>query len=124
MQRERDILVRTVFPEIRTLCRARGASFTDIDLRWGVTEQEAEEGRVVRICLEEIDRCQPHFLGLIGNRYGWQPGREDLAADADLFDDFALLDDAVTASCRNSLGRMSGTMPSRGSPASSGMAVT
>ncbi len=46
---------------------------TDVDLRWGVTEAEAEQGKVLAVCLEEIDRCRPFFLGLLGERYGWVP---------------------------------------------------
>ena len=46
-------------------------SFFEIDLWLGVTREEAEAGKVLAICLEEIDRCRPYFLGMIGARYGW-----------------------------------------------------
>lgn len=78
MQREREILIKRVFPEIREKCRERGVEFVDVDLRWGVTEEEQERGEVVRVCLEEIDRCRPYFIGIIGERYGWMPRAEDL----------------------------------------------
>ncbi len=42
-------------------------------LRWGVTEKEAESGKALDICLDEIDSCRPYFLGLLGHRYGWIP---------------------------------------------------
>ena len=61
MQFERDHLIKNVFPQIRQACRKRLVEFTEIDLRWGVTQEEAEQGKVVRICLEEIDRCRPCF---------------------------------------------------------------
>src|SRR5207247_840270 len=37
------------------------------------------EGKVLPICLEEIKRCRPYFIGLLGERYGWIP--EALPAD-------------------------------------------
>ncbi len=45
----------------------------DVDLRWGVTEEQAERGEIFPVCLEEIDRCHPYFIGLLGERYGWVP---------------------------------------------------
>jgi hypothetical protein len=44
-----------------------------VDLRWGITEEQASEGKVLPICLEEIHRCRPYFIGLLGERYGWIP---------------------------------------------------
>lgn len=84
---EREQLVKKVFPQIRALCRERGVEFTEIDLRWGITEEEARTGKTVRICLEEIDRCD-YFLGIIGSRYGWVPGVEFLVQDEMLFRDY------------------------------------
>ena len=45
----------------------------DVDLRWGITEEEAHQGKVLPICLAEIDRARPFFMGLLGERYGWVP---------------------------------------------------
>ena len=70
---ERDILVRKVFPELRRRCRERQVELIDIDLRWGITEEEAQQGRVLPICMAEIDRARPFFMGLLGERYGWVP---------------------------------------------------
>ena len=44
----------------------------DVDLRWGVTEEEAEQGKVIEICLDEIENCKP-FFGILGNRYDGHP---------------------------------------------------
>ena len=44
-----------------------------IDLRWGVTEEEAKNGTALEYCLKQVDECRPFFLGLLGNRYGWVP---------------------------------------------------
>lgn len=70
MHSERDYLVRVVFPELRERCAKRRLHLVDVDLRWGVTEEEAESGRVLEICLDEIERCRPFFLGILGERYG------------------------------------------------------
>lgn len=84
MDAERDYLVTRVFPEIRRLCYERRVTFSEIDLRWGITEQAAKNGRTVQICLEEIERCRqlgipPFFIGFLGERYGWIPQPGDLS---------------------------------------------
>lgn len=72
MQDERDQLQSRTFPELRKQAAATGRSLQEIDLRWGVTREEAESGQVIRICLDEIDACRPHFIAVIGARYGWR----------------------------------------------------
>src|ERR1035438_9478890 len=73
MQVERDHLVKFIFPQLRKLCESRGVTWGEVDLRWGVTDEQAAEGKVLPICLEEIKRCRPYFIGLLGERYGWIP---------------------------------------------------
>ncbi|MEI7902630.1 MAG: DUF4062 domain-containing protein [bacterium] len=73
MQAERDYLVKFIFPELRRLCESRGVVWGEVDLRWGVTDEQKAEGKVLPICLEEIRRCRPYFIGLLGERYGWIP---------------------------------------------------
>ena len=73
MQAEREELVKRVFPELRAMCEERGVTFTEVDLRWGVTDEAKAEGKVLPICLAEIRGCRPYFLGLLGQRYGWVP---------------------------------------------------
>jgi Flp pilus assembly protein TadD len=70
---ERDLLVKQVFPELRRKARERGVEVVDVDLRWGITEEESRQGKVIPICLGEIDRCRPYFVGMLGERYGWIP---------------------------------------------------
>ena len=77
MNAERDALTR-IFPQIADLCQRRGVEFVPLDLRWGITEAAAKEGRVVETCLREIDDARPFFIGIIGNRYGWAPSENDL----------------------------------------------
>lgn len=73
MQAERDYLVKLIFPQLRKLCESRGVTWGEVDLRWGVTDEQAAEGKVLPICLEEIKRCRPYFIGLLAERYGWIP---------------------------------------------------
>lgn len=70
---ERDLLVRKIFPELRRRCRERQVELVDVDLRWGITEAEAQQGKVLPICVAEIKRSRPYIIGLLGERYGWVP---------------------------------------------------
>ena len=78
MHAERDYLSRLVFPELRSRCQKRGAEFIGLDLRWGVTEEEARREGALKICLDEIERCRPFFVCLLGSRYGWVPPPEEV----------------------------------------------
>ncbi len=73
MQAEREELVKRVFPRLRKLCEQRGVTWGEADLRWGITEEQAERGEVLPVCLAEVGRCQPFFFCLLGERYGWVP---------------------------------------------------
>jgi tetratricopeptide (TPR) repeat protein len=70
---EREELVKRVFPQLRAVCEERGVAWSEVDLRWGITDEQKTEGRVLPICLAEIDNCRPYFIGLLGERYGWVP---------------------------------------------------
>lgn len=78
---ERDLLVRRVFPALRARLRERFVELVDVDLRWGITVEQAERGEVLPICLAEIDRARPYFVGMLGERYGWIPSADDYAPD-------------------------------------------
>ena len=54
MQSERDMLVTKVFPRLRQIAYERNVTLTEVDLRWGITEEEAKSSKVVEICLDEI----------------------------------------------------------------------
>jgi tetratricopeptide (TPR) repeat protein len=75
MQAEREELVKRVFPRLRNLCESRAVTWGEVDLRWGVTDEQKADGLVLPICLAEIRRCRPFFIGLLGERYGWVPDR-------------------------------------------------
>jgi len=78
---ERDLLVKRVFPSLRARLKDRFVELVDVDLRWGITVEEAERGEVLPICLAEIDRSRPYFIGMLGERYGWIPPHEGYALD-------------------------------------------
>jgi hypothetical protein len=78
LKEERNALQKHVFPRLRELCARHGCRFQAIDLRWGVRQEAALDQQTMRICLEEIARCQrvtpkPNFIVLLGDRYGWRP---------------------------------------------------
>ena len=70
---ERELLVKRVFPALNRRARDRGVELIDVDLRWGVTEEQTKKGLTLPLCLGEIDRCRPYFIGLLGERHGWVP---------------------------------------------------
>ncbi|HOP47979.1 MAG TPA: DUF4062 domain-containing protein [Desulfobacteraceae bacterium] len=78
LKEERNALQDKVFPRLRDLCMQHSCRFQAIDLRWGVREEASLDQQTIRICFEEIKRCQkvtprPNFIILLGDRYGWRP---------------------------------------------------
>jgi len=39
--------------------------------------EQAEQGTVLEVCLDEIERCRSFFIGVLGKRYGWVPNTYD-----------------------------------------------
>ena len=64
MQDERDYLMKRTFPKLRKLAAERDVTLTELDLRWGITEEESKSGKVVEICLREIENSIPFSLEL------------------------------------------------------------
>src|SRR5258708_34627331 len=74
-QAERNALQERVFPSLHRYCLEKKARFLPIDLRWGISEEASTDQYVVRVCMEEIARCQKaspffNFVALLGDRYG------------------------------------------------------
>lgn len=67
MQADRDELVKRTFPALRKLCESRGVTWGEVDLRWGVTDEQRAEGKVLPLCLEEIRRSSLASLGCWGS---------------------------------------------------------
>lgn len=80
MHAERDHLVTVVFPELRERVERLGLAFYDVDLRWGVPRLgvDGESANSWEYCKQWIDRVEPFFVCILGQRYGWIPGAEAL----------------------------------------------
>jgi len=80
MQAERDHLKNIVFPRVEEELRKKRIRLETVDLRWGVdttsVKEDEREATVLKVCLEEIERFKPFFIGLLGDRYGWVPPEE------------------------------------------------
>lgn len=84
MQSEREHLVKKIFPAIKAECERRDVEFSVVDLRWGISEEQSSPGKIIDICLNEIDDSHPFFIGLVGNRYGTIWSREQLKGDEEI----------------------------------------
>ena len=78
LQAERNYLVDNIFPLLREMAAKRNVSLSEIDLRWGITEEESQQNKVIEICLDEIEYSHPFFIGILGDRYGWTPSKNEL----------------------------------------------
>ena len=81
MVEERDELMTHVWPELRRFCREREVELVEVDLRWGITEEQTTRRETLKLCLDEIHACRPFFIGLLGERYGWVPGDDAFTPD-------------------------------------------
>ncbi len=81
MQAERDALLVYTWPALRRLCRDRQVEFVEVDLRWGISEEQSTRKETLKLCLDEIRACRPFFIALLGERYGWVPGPDAFTAD-------------------------------------------
>ena len=84
MQEIRDVLMCKVFPYIQREADERQVRIIPIDLRWGITEEDSQSGKVIGICLDEIDKASPFFIGIIGNYHGWKPEKKDFSSESAL----------------------------------------
>ena len=78
MHAERDYLIKEVFPELTEWCEKYKIRLSDIDLRWGVSEETSKNKNTIEKCLSHIDKSRPFFLCFLGQRRGWIP---DFAED-------------------------------------------
>jgi len=81
MVEERNELMTQAWPELRRLCRERQVELLEVDLRWGISEEQSTRKETLKLCLDEIRLCRPFFIGLLGERYGWTPGADAFTAD-------------------------------------------
>lgn len=68
LDKERDYISQIVFHSLRE--KYKELSINEIDLRWGITEEQAKKGQVIDLCLHYIRESKPFFIGILGDRYG------------------------------------------------------
>jgi len=93
---ERDYLVNNIFKVLSKKASSRDVSIIPLDLRWGITAEEAKQSKVVKICLDEIKRTRPFFIGIIGERYGWCPTVSEIGNESELKEQYEWVLDAVS----------------------------
>ncbi|KAE8633938.1 hypothetical protein XENTR_v10002156 [Xenopus tropicalis] len=72
MHSERNLIIGQVIPELRSRAACHYLSVEEVDLRWGITEEETRKDRQLHLCLSEVCRSQI-FIGILGERYGHVP---------------------------------------------------
>lgn len=103
MHFERDVIHEKVQPALSVLADQYGETISFCDLRWGVNTEDldSEDGakKVLIVCLDEIEKCEPYMLIMLGERYGWIPSEQTIKNALESRPDFALeeLENSVTA---------------------------
>jgi hypothetical protein len=75
---ERDYLNWFIFKKLSDELEQFRVHLNIVDLRWGlytteIDDEQEREKRILSVCIDEIKRCNPFFIAMLGNRYGWQP---------------------------------------------------
>lgn len=70
MEQERNTIVYNVFPRLRQEFSSQMIDISEVDLRWGIPEEDSENSRILEICIGEVLHCSPFFVGIVGQRYG------------------------------------------------------
>eukprot|EP00002_Diphylleia_rotans_P019728 TRINITY_DN3814_c0_g2_i2.p1 TRINITY_DN3814_c0_g2~~TRINITY_DN3814_c0_g2_i2.p1 ORF type:complete len:1164 (+),score=253.18 TRINITY_DN3814_c0_g2_i2:59-3550(+) len=76
MQHERDEFFNFGVHRVQEFAKKRAVELIFIDLRWGVTEEDSQTGKVIEQCLDSIEQSA-YCVCFLGNRYGWIPDRKD-----------------------------------------------
>lgn len=81
-QKERDIFTNDILPYLNKEIAKMGLYADVVDLRWGIDTNKLSEKeknkKVLLSCINEIDKSEPFFVSLLGNRYGWVPSHNDI----------------------------------------------
>lgn len=100
MHFERDVIHTKVEPAVNALAMQNNDSVFFSDLRWGIDTTRMDEResaqKVLNVCLNEIDRCQPYMIVLLGYRYGWIPGKNIIRSIVGDKDDFTITDEEIS----------------------------
>lgn len=96
MDIERDLIRNVIEPRLNDYLASYQYSLEFVDLRHSVQTdstltQKERERRIFSVCIDEIERCEPFFIGFIGHRYGWVPYEDGVdAPDISVPDDFPI----------------------------------
>eukprot|EP00002_Diphylleia_rotans_P026267 TRINITY_DN5225_c0_g1_i7.p1 TRINITY_DN5225_c0_g1~~TRINITY_DN5225_c0_g1_i7.p1 ORF type:complete len:1330 (+),score=242.33 TRINITY_DN5225_c0_g1_i7:79-4068(+) len=74
MRQIREGFTKITKPQIELEGLNMGIQLIFGDLRWGVTDEEAEKGQTIIHCLQEVKRSD-YFVCFMGARFGWVPNR-------------------------------------------------
>lgn len=85
MHNERDLMHKSIIPDLNEDAFQYGESVAIRDLRWGVNTAEEKNvleanKKVLNVCLGEIDACDHCVIVLLGDRYGFEP-EEQVVSD-------------------------------------------
>ena len=58
MVEDRNEPISHVWPALWKVCHDRAVEFVEVDLRWGVTEEQSQHKGTLHHCLAEIKRCR------------------------------------------------------------------
>lgn len=70
MSQERNVIVYSVFPRLRQEFSTQMINIIEVDLRWGIPEEDSENSKILEICIGEVLHCAPFFVGIVGQQYG------------------------------------------------------
>ncbi|KAG5499555.1 hypothetical protein JIQ42_05028 [Leishmania sp. Namibia] len=87
MNNERNAITLDIFPRLRRWAAEAGLKVTllEVDLRWGIPALATRRNLSTSVCLNEVSRCSPFFVGVIGARYGsCPPAPLQLVVDEDV----------------------------------------
>ena len=74
MHAERDAIQNVIVPRLRKAALQYGDDVYLCDLRWGINTSKMEESMinntVITSCMNEVDRCRPFMIVILGERYG------------------------------------------------------
>lgn len=51
MGAEREMILKRVFPRLQAFCKERGIVITPVDLRWGITSEQTNQGNTISYIL-------------------------------------------------------------------------
>lgn len=60
---ERNKLMESAYPKIKSFCQDLGYDFQVVDMRWGVRDQATDDNMGTEMCLRELQMCQKLSTG-------------------------------------------------------------